>query len=71
MAFNLRGRSFIRELDFTPGEFGFLLDLVHRKTGLDAREVTEEVFQSAASIVFDEAAKRMHTVKAVMVATLG
>jgi len=34
-------------------------------------EVTDEVFESAASIVFDQAENRMHTIKAVMVATLG
>lgn len=34
-------------------------------------EVTDEVFESAASIVFDRAENRMHTIKAVMVATLG
>jgi ornithine carbamoyltransferase len=39
--------------------------------GLTALEVTEEVFESPASIVFDEAENRMHTIKAVMVATLG
>jgi ornithine carbamoyltransferase len=39
--------------------------------GLDALEVTDEVFESAASIVFDEAENRMHTIKAVLVATLG
>ncbi len=39
--------------------------------GLDAMEVTEEVFESAASIVFDQAENRMHTIKAVLVATLG
>jgi ornithine carbamoyltransferase len=39
--------------------------------GMDALEVTEEVFESPASIVFDEAENRMHTIKAVMVATLG
>ncbi|MFF4236703.1 ornithine carbamoyltransferase [Actinomadura geliboluensis] len=44
---------------------------IYRKTGLEALEVTEEVFESAASIVFDEAENRMHTIKAVMVATLG
>lgn len=38
--------------------------------GLDIREVTDEVFRSNASIVFDEAENRMHTIKAVMVATL-
>ena len=44
---------------------------VYRKFGLDGIEVTEEVFESPASIVFDEAENRMHTIKAVMVATLG
>ncbi|MBO4426943.1 MAG: ornithine carbamoyltransferase [Bacteroidales bacterium] len=44
---------------------------VHKKFGLDGIEVTEEVFESPASIVFDEAENRMHTIKAVMVATLG
>jgi ornithine carbamoyltransferase len=41
------------------------------KFGLDALEVTDEVFESAASIVFDQAENRLHTIKAVMVATLG
>lgn len=44
---------------------------VFQKFGLDGVEVMEEVFESAASIVFDEAENRMHTIKAVMVATLG
>jgi ornithine carbamoyltransferase len=39
--------------------------------GIDALEVTEEVFESPGSLVFDEAENRMHTIKAVMVATLG
>lgn len=39
--------------------------------GRDAMEVTDEVFESAQSIVFDEAENRMHTIKAVMAATLG
>jgi ornithine carbamoyltransferase len=43
---------------------------VHEKFGLDGVEVTEDVFESPASIVFDEAENRMHTIKAVMVATL-
>jgi ornithine carbamoyltransferase len=41
------------------------------KFGLNALEVTEEVFESPASLVFDEAENRMHTIKAVLVATLG
>ncbi len=44
---------------------------VHEKFGLDGVEVTEEVFEGVNSIVFDEAENRMHTIKAVMVATLG
>jgi ornithine carbamoyltransferase len=42
-----------------------------QSTGLDALEVTDEVFESENSIVFDQAENRMHTIKAVMVATLG
>ena len=41
------------------------------KFGLDAMEVTDEVFESSRSIVFEEAENRMHTIKAVMAATLG
>jgi ornithine carbamoyltransferase len=44
---------------------------IYRKFGLEGMEVTEEVFESKASIVFDEAENRIHTIKAVMVATLG
>ena len=44
---------------------------IYKDHGLDALEVTEEVFESPASIVFDEAENRLHTIKAVMVATLG
>lgn len=44
---------------------------IYQKFGLDGMEVTEDVFESPASIVFDEAENRMHTIKAVMVATLG
>ena len=44
---------------------------VYQKFKLDAMEVTEEVFESPASIVWDEAENRIHTIKAVMVATLG
>ncbi|MCP5046081.1 MAG: ornithine carbamoyltransferase [bacterium] len=42
-----------------------------QKFGIESMEVTEEVFESPASIVFDEAENRMHTIKAIMVATLG
>jgi len=44
---------------------------IFEKFGLSAMEVTEEVFESPASLVFDEAENRLHTIKAVMVATLG
>jgi len=44
---------------------------IYEKFGMESLEVTEEVFESPASLVFDEAENRMHTIKAVMVATLG
>ncbi|MBG0764400.1 MAG: ornithine carbamoyltransferase [Tissierellales bacterium] len=44
---------------------------IKKKFGLDAMEVTDEVFKSKYSKVFDEAENRMHTIKAVMVATIG
>ncbi len=44
---------------------------IKKEFGLDAMEVTEEVFESPASIVFDQAENRLHTIKAVLVATLG
>lgn len=44
---------------------------IFQKFGLESMEVTEDVFESPMSIVFDEAENRLHTIKAVMVATLG
>jgi ornithine carbamoyltransferase len=44
---------------------------IYDKFGMESLEVTEEVFESPASLVWDEAENRMHTIKAVMVATLG
>jgi ornithine carbamoyltransferase len=44
---------------------------IYQKFGLEAMEVTEEVFESDHSIVFDQAENRLHTIKAIMVATLG
>jgi ornithine carbamoyltransferase len=44
---------------------------IYQKFGFDGLEVTNEVFESVASIVFDQAENRLHTIKAVMVATIG
>ena len=44
---------------------------IYQKTGMESLEVTEEVFESERSIVFAQAENRMHTIKAIMVATLG
>ncbi|MDZ7739387.1 MAG: ornithine carbamoyltransferase [Bacteroidales bacterium] len=44
---------------------------IYEKYGLNGMEVTDDVFESAHSVVFDEAENRMHTIKAVMLATLG
>ncbi|HEY4033532.1 MAG TPA: ornithine carbamoyltransferase [Ktedonobacteraceae bacterium] len=44
---------------------------IYEKYGLDGLETTDEVFESRASIVFDQAENRLHTIKAIMVATLG
>ena len=43
---------------------------ISRKFGINEMEVTDEVFESAQSVVFDEAENRMHTIKAVMDLTL-
>ena len=44
---------------------------IYQSTGMESLEVTDEVFESEASVVFDQAENRMHTIKAGMVATLG
>jgi ornithine carbamoyltransferase len=46
-------------------------EAIFAKFGIDCMEVTEEVFESPASVVFDQAENRMHTIKAVLVATMG
>lgn len=43
---------------------------IYQKFGLTEMEVTDEVFESARSVVFDEAENRLHTIKAVILATL-
>jgi ornithine carbamoyltransferase len=43
---------------------------IYEKFGIEAMEVTEEVFESPATIAFDQAENRMHTIKAILVATL-
>ena len=60
-----------REFRFgQSGERAHPKSVIHDKFGIDAMEVTDDVFESKASIVFDEAENRMHTIKAVMAATL-
>ena len=44
---------------------------IAKRFGIDCMEVTDEVFESGASIVFDQAENRMHTIKAILVATIG
>jgi len=44
---------------------------IYQKFGLNGMEVTDDVFESEHSVAFDQAENRMHTIKAVMVATLG
>ena len=46
-------------------------EVVSIDKGIDIREVTDEVFRSRHSVVFDEAENRMHSIKAVLVATIG
>ena len=46
-------------------------EAIFKKFGLEAMEVTDEAFESPASIVFDQAENRLHTIKAIMVATIG
>lgn len=44
---------------------------IYEGTGMDALEITDEVFQANAQVIFDQSENRMHTIKAVMVATIG
>ena len=78
---DLRGRSMLRMTSLTAGDFTGLPALHNRDTdigqqiyasrGLDALEVTEDVFESPASVVSGQAENRLHTIKAAMVATAG
>ena len=52
-------------------DFETIMAKEQKEAGHDIREVTDEVFRSKHSVVFDEAENRMHTIKAVMVATIG
>ncbi|HIV80243.1 MAG TPA: ornithine carbamoyltransferase [Candidatus Avanaerovorax faecigallinarum] len=52
-------------------DFETTMAKTQKEAGYDIREVTDEVFRSRHSVVFDEAENRMHTIKAVMVATMG
>ena len=73
-AIELTGNSNVKFLHCLPAFHNretVIGEEVYQKFGLEAMEVSEEVFESDASIVFDEAENRIHTIKAVMVATLG
>ena len=52
-------------------DFETTMAKTQKEAGYDIREVTDEVFRSKNSVVFDEAENRMHTIKAVIVATIG
>ena len=54
----------------TMGALSLNGEEIFRKFGLDGLEVTEDVFESERSVVFDQAENRLHTIKAILVATL-
>jgi ornithine carbamoyltransferase len=66
-----RGVKFLHCLPAFHNRETKLGEEIYQKFGIDSMEVTDEVFESPASIVFDQAENRVHTIKAVMVATLG
>jgi ornithine carbamoyltransferase len=70
---SLTGKSTTIFMHCLPAFHDFSTKLAQelKENGLDCREVTDDVFESPNSVVFDEAENRMHTIKAVMVATLG
>lgn len=73
-AMELTGNPYVKFLHCLPANHDRdtkIGEAIYQKFGLPSMEVTNEVFESEASIVFDQAENRMHTIKAVMVATLG
>jgi ornithine carbamoyltransferase len=70
----LTGNPKVRFMHCLPGfhdRHTLVGEELYQRTGMEALEVTDEVFESRHSIVFDQAENRMHTIKAVLVATLG
>ncbi len=61
----------MHSVNLIPKQFKMMGKDIFGKFGISEMEVTEEVFESDASVVFDQAENRLHTIKAVMVATLG
>ena len=68
LAAAVRGADFLPALHNRDTEIG---QQIYEKQGLEALEVIEEVFESPQSVVFDQAANRLPTIKVVMVATIG
>ena len=62
--------KFMHCLPAYPDRLTTIGEEIFQATGMDALEVTDEVFEGSASVVFDQAENRMHTIKAVLVATL-
>ncbi len=78
MSFNLRDRNVLKEPEIAfvycgdaRNNVGNSLVIAGAVTGMDGLEVTDDGFESRHSIVLDQAENRLHTIKAVMVATLG
>lgn len=73
-ALELTGNSAVKFMHCLPAYHNRETEIgekIYQKYSLEAMEVTEDVFESEASIVFSQAENRMHTIKAVLVATLG
>lgn len=68
------GNADVKVLHCLPAYHDLATDLgvkIHAEFGLEALEITDEVFEGSASVVWEQAENRLHTIKAVMVATLG